>query len=260
MEKFSASLIAALSALFVYLALRELCERRAALWLTVLYALGTNTWTISSQALWQHGFSELSLSLMVYALLKARQQDSWLLVAGLGAALATANRPPNIFFALLALVYAWRFYSWKVFNFLLFPLIIGVPLLAYNFLYFGNLAGGYGLTGVGPAGMLRGLLNFHQAGLLGTLSSPSRGLLVYSPFTLFSLWGAGYLWCRQADPVLRYMSLGVLGQIFFYSQAPMWWGGHSFGPRFLTDIVPLLCLMLVPMLPLLKRRLVRGPL
>ena len=33
-EKLSASFIASLSALFVYLALKELCERRAALWLT----------------------------------------------------------------------------------------------------------------------------------------------------------------------------------------------------------------------------------
>ena len=36
-------------------------------------------------------------------------------------------------------------------------------------------------------------------------------------------------------------------------------GRYCFGPRFLTDIVPLLCLMLVPMLPLLKHRLMRGP-
>jgi 4-amino-4-deoxy-L-arabinose transferase-like glycosyltransferase len=98
-----------LSALFLYLSLRELCNRRQAIGFTLIYALGTNTWTVSSQALWQHGLSELSLS-MVYALLKARQRELWLLVAGLGVALATANRPPNILFALFALAYVWRYH------------------------------------------------------------------------------------------------------------------------------------------------------
>ncbi len=127
---------------------------------------------------------------MVYALLKARQQDAWLLVAGLGAALATANRPPNVLFALLALVYVWRFHRWRVLSFLLCPLLIGIPLLAYNFSYFGTLTGGYGIEPTTRTmTILKGLLSLSSEGLLGILFSPNRGLLLYTPFTLFSLWG-----------------------------------------------------------------------
>ncbi len=258
MEKLSASLIATLSVLFVYLSLRELAAPRAALWLSLLYAFGTNTWTISSQALWQHGLSELSLSLMVYAFLKARQHEGWLLLAGLGAALATANRPPHIFFSGLALLYTWRYHRHMLLRFLLLPGLIGSVLLAYNMSTFGTLTGGYGLAYPLTATPWW-LIPFNWEGLLGSLFSPSRGLFVYTTFTLFSIWGGICLWRKPISPLLKYMSLGVLCQIFLYSAFHMWWGGHSFGPRFLTDVAPFFCFFLVPLLPTLRRRKVYVP-
>jgi hypothetical protein len=247
MEKLSASLIASLSALFVYLVLGELCERRTAFWLAILYALGTNTWTIGSQALWQHGMSELTLSLMVFALLRAAGDERFLVWAGLGAALATANRPPNILFALLALAYVWQYHSRRTLLFLPFPIVIASLLLAYNLYYFGTLLGGY-------SGAASWSSSWYE-GLLGELLSPSRGLFIYTPVTLFSLWGMGLLWQKllfphapSATPLLRYMSLGVCGQVLLYAKWSNWWGGHCFGPRLLTDILPFLSLFLPPAL------------
>ena len=255
MEKLSASVIAALSALFVYLALREMCERKTALSLTLVYALGTSTWTISSQALWSHGLSELSLSIMVYALLKARQQEQWLLLAGVGAAFATANRPPLLLFSLLALVYVWRFHRLARVRFLLCPVLLSALLLLYNLAYFGSFTGGYG--DVLPATTIsKGLLSTDIEGVVGLLVSPNRGLLVYTPFAFFSFWGGLSLWLRRSDPLLRYLSLGVIGQIVLYGKYQMWWGGWCFGPRFLTDVAPFLCFFLVPILP----RLIKGSL
>ena len=61
LAKLSASLIAALSvAAFLALA-EELTNRKAALLLTLVYAFGSQTWSTSSQALWQHGSSELEI-------------------------------------------------------------------------------------------------------------------------------------------------------------------------------------------------------
>ena len=258
MEKLSASLIATLSALVVYLALCELCDRRAALWVALLYALGTNTWTIGSQALWQHGFSELCLSVMVYALLKGRIQQGWLSVAGLGAALATANRPPNIVFLLLATLYVWQQYRWRGLSFLLAPVLIGVLQFTYNLAYFGALTGGYRILLLGTEPLVQRIVSLPTEGLLGILVSPNRGLFIYTPFVLFSFWGLGRVWRSRAFPLLSYMGVGILAQIWLYGQFKVWWGGGSFGPRFLTDILPLLCLLLVPILPELKRPVVRG--
>src|SRR5215813_10477695 len=64
-------LIAALSVV-AFLALAErLASARTALQLTIIYAFGSETWTISSQALWQHGASELLITLALLCLLWA---------------------------------------------------------------------------------------------------------------------------------------------------------------------------------------------
>ena len=259
MEKLSASFIASLSALFVYLALRELCARNSAFWLTLLYALGTNTWVISSQALLQHGLSELALSLMCYALLKSKTSDSWLRLAGLGAGLAAAARPTNLIFSLLGLMYVWRFHRRELVSFLLWPIIVGIPLVSYNFFYFGMITGGYSTMDDTSSKLLGNFLRLGCEGLLGTLFSPSRGLFIYTPFVLFSCWGGLLLWRdRTYTPLLRYVSLGIVSQVFLYGKYNVWWGGWSYGPRFLTDICPLLCFMLVPVLPQFRRRIVHG--
>lgn len=66
MEKLSASLIAALSAGVLYLALRKLVAPRAALAITLVYALASNTWSTSSQSLWRQGFTKHSASQFCY--------------------------------------------------------------------------------------------------------------------------------------------------------------------------------------------------
>ena len=38
----------------------------------------------------------------------------------------------------------------------------------------------------------------------------------------------------------------------FYAGYDRWWGGHCFGPRYLTDLLPLLAFFLVPVWPLIK--------
>ena len=55
LDKASAAVIVALSALFLYLALLQLTTLRMALLVTASYAFGTSSLSVSSQALWQHG-------------------------------------------------------------------------------------------------------------------------------------------------------------------------------------------------------------
>lgn len=256
MEKLSSSLIASLSVLFLYLALLEICRRRTALWLTLLYAVGTSTWAIGSQALWQHGLSELSLCLMVYGFLKSRYNDRWLALAGLAAGLAVATRVSNFLFALTGLIYVWQRRRSAVPVYMGFPAIAAALIVAYNVYSFGNVTGYYGK--VGSFDVFRDLfLNTNVAGLAGLLLSPSRGWLIYSPFAVFSIIGALLLWRSENIPILKYMTIPFAGHIAFYSSFKMWWGGHCYGPRYLTDVAPFLCLFLVPILPLLKRKGIR---
>ena len=259
MEKLSASLIAAASVALVYLVLRSFTGRLTALGLALLYGFGTSTWTISSQALWSHGLSQLALALMTYGLLRAREQENWLLVAGLAAALATANRPPNLVFALLALAYVFVRHRSGLLKFLAGPIPVAALLLGYNLYFFGSLAGGYGnLPETEASSLVQQLSKPELDGLLGILWSPNRGLFVFAPFTLFAFWGLALIWSRRGDPLLRAMSLGVLALIFFYGSFIQWWGGFCYGPRMLADILPFLTFLLIPVVPLLRNRWLLG--
>jgi hypothetical protein len=78
-------------------------------------------------------------------------------------------------------------------------------------------------------------------GLLGNLFSPSRGLFVFSPVLLFAL--SGFVLALR-DPGQRplHITYGaiVIAHLIIVGASSAWWAGHSFGPRFMTDIVPFL--------------------
>src|ERR1019366_10555823 len=105
MEKFSASLIAAVSVAIMYLVLIGMASPRTALILTIAYAFGTNTWVTSSQALWQHGTGELLLAIVLYAAPRAAERARWSNVAGICCALMAFNRPADGMMAIAVSAY-----------------------------------------------------------------------------------------------------------------------------------------------------------
>jgi hypothetical protein len=81
--------------------------------------------------------------------------------------------------------------------------------------------------------------DFFWVALAGNLISPARGLLVYVP----SLFFVSYLLVRYRRRLvyqrLVWLSLIIIAShLVVVSSFPHWWGGHSFGPRFTTDLVP----------------------
>ena len=75
-------------------------------------------------------------------------------------------------------------------------------------------------------------------GVLGLLISPSRGLLVYSPIVLVVVLGAGWSWRQSAGP--RWLLIAAALQLVVYGFYNVWWGGHTYGPRYALDLLPLL--------------------
>ena len=63
LEKRAAVLITALSVLILLFALRLVTRHNIAWVIAVIYAFGTSSFSTSSQALWQHGPSQLFLAL-----------------------------------------------------------------------------------------------------------------------------------------------------------------------------------------------------
>ncbi|MCU1349268.1 MAG: hypothetical protein JWO56_2298 [Acidobacteria bacterium] len=241
MEKLAASFLAALSASLLYLLLRRRAKASIALLLTLAYAFGTTTWVVSSQALWQHGLAEV-LVIGALLLLTGPSTAPRALAAGLLLGLLAGNRPPDVILAAAlgayGLFWAGRRRATLLAAAAALPMVL---VLLYNLAVAGNVGGGYGL--IGRADFFKHDL---VPGVAGLLVSPTRGLLVFSPFLLF----LGLAWRhlprgREERGLTLAMCAGIAIQILLYAKAD-WRGGLSWGPRYMTDLLPLLIWMLVP--------------
>lgn len=75
--------------------------------------------------------------------------------------------------------------------------------------------------------------------LAGLLLSPGRGLFVYSPFLLLVF----LVTLRLVHPLKHYRLLLLVAiwlglHLFIVVRAASWWGGASYGPRLLVDVLP----------------------
>lgn len=246
LEKLAAAVITALSAVVVYWTVRRERAPRVALGISFVYALATSSLSVSSQALWQHGPSQLALAVALYCLARAKVEPAWAGWAGFALGVAIVCRPMDLLIALpLAGYVLWlhRTLWWRF-------LVSGLPPLLfqlwYNLHYFGDpLRTQFSVLGIWSAPLLDGLA--------GILLSPGRGLLIYSPVLLFSFVGMGMVWRKNGDPLMRTASIGVVLTILCYGKYHTWWGGWTFGPRLLADLTPLLALLLMPVVDRIPR-------
>jgi hypothetical protein len=171
-----------------------------------------------------------------------------MLLAGLMAAMLVVVRSNDLIFALF--VFGWvvwtqpRRLPW----FLPAPALLCLLLVGSNLYYFDSVAGGQDqlerhhrlLHGVGGpwSGNLR-------EGMSGTLMSPNRGLLIFSPWVALAIAAlpASY---RKFPPgsLIRWLMVALIPYLFLYSKYAVWWAGGSFGPRYWIDAVPLFGVML----------------
>lgn len=247
MEKLCASLITAMSVALLYLLLRRRGPPGTAALLSIAYAFGTTTWVISSQALWMHGMAQL-LIVTTMLLLTGKPTVPRVLMAGLLCALIAANRQPDAVIAAALGLYGLRWAGRR------FPLLIAAGLLpvalllAYNLIVVGHFAGAYALR-ERPEHYNDDIVD----GIAGLLFSPMRGLFVFSPFLLFVP-----LLVRRAfrEPGTRALTLAVVlamaTQVVAYAFFD-WRQGTSWGPRWLTDMLPLSMWLLPPIVTTLSR-------
>lgn len=251
-EKISASLVAALSAVAFLALAGKLTGPRTAWLLALVYAFASPTWSISSQALWQHGASELALILGLVCLVREAEVPGASLfpaLAGLSAGIGVAIRLSNaVPFALIA-AYA-VFSRWRTAQKMLFAACAILPAasaLAYNLRVFGRAQGSY------PAGWL--MQGNMLEGAAGLLISPSRGLLVFCPVFLFSAIGV-WVWFRTPrkphGAIYLICLAAAAAHVLLWARYRLWWGGFSYGPRLLTDVVPCLVILMIPAMRLVE--------
>src|SRR5207253_956890 len=81
-----------------------------------------------------------------------------------------------------------------------------------------------------------------------------HGLVVYSPWTMFSCIGLVLTFRSFKSSIQPCLSLIVIGETLLYAKWWCWWGGNCFGPRMLTDMLPLLAILLLPALQTISQR------
>jgi hypothetical protein len=252
LAKLSASLIAALSVLLVYLALARLAPPAAALAMALVYAFGTATWSVSSQGLWGHGPAQLFAAAALYALLRAAAEPRWLAPAGVAVGLMVASRPATALVALGLLAHGLLAHRRHGLRMLGGAVAAGLPFALLNLWQFGSLQGGYAKLNATHAtyhGVASAWNGSVPGGVLGLLVSPSRGLLVYSPVLVFAVAGLVIALADRREPLVSCCAAATGLALLTLAGFSVWWGGHSFGPRLLADVLPLLALGLVPVWP-----------
>jgi hypothetical protein len=229
----AALLMALLAAIFFYTA-RLLLPLSWSVVVALGGALGTQVYSTASRALWSETWGILLLGVVIFLLLRSE----------------TGKRAFNP--VLLATLLSWMYFVRATFSVHIFAITI------YLLIFHRRLFLRYALTGAAWLGafVLYSWLNFGQLlpnyyradrlqfgffweALAGNLVSPARGVLVYVPALLFVAFLLARYWRCVPPQRLVWLSLGVFtGHLVIVSSFNHWWGGHSFGARFMTGVVP----------------------
>jgi hypothetical protein len=192
--KLAASAFVAASAVLIFLIGIRFVSPVAAAALALAYGLGTCAWSVSSQGLWQHGPNEFFICLGTFMLARSILRPWNAALCGASFAAAVLCRPDSAFFVIAVGVYLLVVDRKGLLWFMLggFPMAMALGL--YNLQHLNSWWSlGQATSGEEIALYKTGSRDLWQTpllvGLIGKLLSPSRGLFVFSPFLIFSLWG-----------------------------------------------------------------------
>jgi hypothetical protein len=253
-EKLVASFLTALAAMAVYFVGRTALSVPRALLLSFVFAFCTPAWSVASRGLWQHGPSMLMLTLALWIVLAAERRPWLLQFASLPLAFAYVVRPTNALsimaFSLVVLIRGPRVFV----RYVLWSLTIAVPFLLFNLAVYHSWHSWYYSTRRVGHGTL-----FWEA-LAGNLVSPNRSLFVFSPILLLALYGA-WRKLRGGGTLLDWALVAVIALHWLVISSHLPWdGGHTYGNRLFSDVVPYFMYFLIPVIAALPDpRRVRRP-
>ncbi|MBV9726932.1 MAG: hypothetical protein JO299_17365, partial [Gammaproteobacteria bacterium] len=180
----------------------------------------------------------LMFILAMLPLLGARRRAALAQYASIPLALSFMIRPTAaiaiaVFSAYVLICYR----AWFV-RFMLWAACIAVPWMAFNIRTWGIVLPPYYLPGTAVTIGDRSI--FGEA-LLANLISPARGLFVFSPVLIFAISGF-WLAMRTREGRSLHIAFGFIIALHWIlvSHLSPWWGGYSFGPRIMSDVLPFL--------------------
>lgn len=222
---------------------RVYLSHRTGLLLTAVSLFGTTLISTLAVAWWSINLSVIFISLALLLLVRYDSGQAHsvqpLLLGGLLFLAYLTRAAAAAFIAPVLLYLAWK--DWRQ---MAKTAVIAATLLAL-FLLWSHREFGTWLPIYYSAVRLQIARTPLWLALVGHLFSPARGLFVFSPFFLLLLPGL-WLLRRQARQPLLWLCLAWLAlHLYVASRGTNWWGGDSFGPRILTELVLPLTLLAV---------------
>ena len=238
-EAHLAGLLMAAFTVIVLLTARLVLPVGSSLLVALVAAFGTQVYSTASRTLWSDSWALVLVGGALYLLLRsaARGGDRPLVWLATLESWAYFVRPTNSLVLVgtgIFLLSVDRRRSWKFF------LTVGLWLATFvadSLRRFGTPLPAYFHDRLGP---------FSGEALAGALISPSRGLLVCVPATLaVILIAVRHRTTLRFVPLVR-LAVGVCAlHLLAISAFDKWWGGHAFGARLCTGMVPWLALLAI---------------
>jgi hypothetical protein len=243
--KLAASTLTAGAVALLFLTARRWTSHTRAVWIAIAAGAGTGYWSTVSQTLWQHESAALGLALAVWGLARPAAISNWreATAVGLGLGIAGTSRA-QLSIAISVLVLG-LFVRVRPRLAVLAAAIIGIfaaTLLFTNVRWFGHPLGAIPmLEALHPTvHATEGSFRVGLEGPLGLLFSPNRGLLIFSPVVLAGFAGLPFALRAGTRSPIWWCACAAVAQYLFYGAYSVWWGGHTFGPRYALDLLPLL--------------------
>lgn len=233
-------LMAALAVIFFYTARLLLSP----LWSTIVAlgaTFGTQSWSTASRAMWTDTWGIVLLGIVVLMLLAHETGKRTLNPVWLASLLAWTYfvRPTNAAHIIAISVYILIYHRQFFIAYAVTGAVWFAGFIFYSWHNYRQLL---------PSYYQSNRLNFSVfwTALAGNLISPARGLLVYVPALLFVAYLLARYWNHLEFRRLVVLSLSIFVlHLIAVSGFPHWWGGHSFGPRFMTGLLPWMLLLAV---------------
>ena len=242
-EMEAASFLLAATAVVIYFIARMTLPVPRAVTLAGLFGVATSAYSTAGRAMWQHTPSILLIAITIYLLLRAEQRPALAVWAGIPAALSYTVRPTDSLFVIVVTAYVAVRFRRALLPYLLAAVPVAVCFLAYNYSIYHQPFSTYYRSRVD--GFLPGHWPVFGEALAGNLVSPSRGLFIFTPVFLLAAWSMlRGKWKTPLSPWLACWAL--IHWVVISAFVQNWWAGHSYGPRFLTDLTPVFVLFLIP--------------
>src|SRR5688572_20629840 len=213
--------------------------------------LGTQVWSTASRSLWTDTWGSLLLGvvlLMLFGAAVGRFRLRPILLATLLSWMYIV-RPTFAIHIIGITVYIFLYYRTILLRYVITGAVWLAAFVIYSWHFYGHTLPSYYRAG-------RLQFDFFWTALAANLISPARGLLIYVPVVLF----IGYLLAHYRRQIIyqRLVALSlavIVAHILVVSCQIHWWGGHSFGARFSTGLVPWVVLLAILGLQARRHRL-----